>query len=73
MMLVSNLRTEIDQNTFEPSVIVDVKISAMVLYEINLYNEEIRNDLLMVMGKELIEQIQELRLRKLQHDEQRNC
>lgn len=60
-MLVSNLRTEIDQETFEPSVTVDVKISAMVLYEINLYAEDIRNDLLMVMGKELIEQIQRLR------------
>ena len=60
-MLVSNLRTVIDQETFEPSVTVDVKISAMVLYEINLYSEEIRNDLLMVMGKELVEQIQKLR------------
>jgi hypothetical protein len=46
-----------DQTTFEPSVVVDVEISRMTLYELNLLNEDIRKDILYTIGLELFEQI----------------
>ena len=70
-MIVSNLRDVIDKETYEPAVVVDVEIDRMTLYEIDFLKEDIRNDILMTFGKELIEQIKELQM--VRHNEQRNC
>ena len=70
-MIVSNLRDVIDKETYEPAVVVDVKIDIMTLYELDFLKEDIRNDILMTFGKELIEQIKELQM--VRHNEQRNC
>jgi hypothetical protein len=70
-MIVSNLRYETDPTTFEQNAVVDVEIDRMTLYEIDFLKEDIRNDILMTFGKELIEQIKELQM--VRHNEQRNC
>ena len=46
-MKVSNLRKIIDPTTFEPSVVVDVEIPRMTLYELTLMKEYI------VTGKQI--------------------
>ena len=60
-MKVSNLRYEIDQTTFEQYNTVDVSVDFTTLYELRLYNEEIQNELYMMLGKELVARIRELR------------
>lgn len=62
-MIISNLRLVTDEITFEPNAIVDVNIPLMTLYEITLLNEEIRNEILLAIGKELVEQINDMRKR----------
>lgn len=56
-MKVSNLRHVMDQITFEPSVVVDVEIPRMTLYELTLMKEDIRKDIIYTIGAELLEQI----------------
>ena len=56
-MKVSNLRKITDPTTFEPSVIVDVEIPRMTLYELTLMKEDIRKDIIYTIGAELLEQI----------------
>lgn len=64
-MIVTNLRLEIDQTTFDPYVAVDCKISLEVLQDLHMnYDEVQQNDLYFVLGKELIDQINELRVNK---------
>ena len=67
-MIVSNLRYEIDPTTFEQNAIVDVKISRMTLYEMNLLREDIRNDILMTLGQEFFEQVQELQIQRIKNE-----
>ena len=68
-MIVSNLRYFTDQTTFEPSVIVDVSIPLMTLYEVGLLNKEIQDDILLQVGKELFEQIDSMRKKRLEDKE----
>ena len=68
MMIVSNLRYEIDPTTFEQNAIVDVKIARMTLYEMNLLREDIRNDILMTLGQEFFEQVQELQIQRIKNE-----
>ena len=56
-MKVSNLRKITDPTTFEPSVVVDVEIPRMTLYELTLLKEDIRKDIIYTLGAELLEQI----------------
>ena len=56
-MKVSNLRNITDPTTFEPSVVVDVEIPRMTLYERTLMKEDIRKDIIYTIGAELLEQI----------------
>ena len=56
-MKVSNLRKTTDPTTFEPSVVVDVEIPRMTLYELTLMKEDIRKDIIYTIGAELLEQI----------------
>ena len=56
-MKVSNLRNITDPTTFEPSVVVDVEIPRMTLYELTLMKEDIRKDIMYTIGAELLEQI----------------
>ena len=56
-MKVSNLRKITDPTTFEPSVVVDVEIPRMTLYELTLMKEDIRRDIIYTIGAELLEQI----------------
>ena len=56
-MKVSNLRNVMDPTTFEPSVVVDVEIPRMTLYELTLMKEDIRKDIIYTLGVELLEQI----------------
>ena len=56
-MKVSNLRKVVDPTTFEPSVVVDVEIPRMTLYELTLMKEDIRKDIIYTIGAELLEQI----------------
>lgn len=56
-MKVSNLRKVVDPTTFEPSVVVDVEIPRMTLYELTLMKEDIRKDIIYTIGQELLEQI----------------
>ena len=56
-MKVSNLRNITDPTTFEPSVVVDVEIPRMTLYELTLMKEDIRKDIISTIGAELLEQI----------------
>ena len=56
-MKVSNLRKITDPTTFEPSVVVDVEIPRMTLYELTLMKEDIRKDIIYTIGAELLEQI----------------
>lgn len=56
-MKVSNLRKITDPTTFEPSVVVDVEIPRMTLYELTLMQEDIRKDIIYTIGAELLEQI----------------
>lgn len=56
-MKVSNLRNITDPTTFEPSVVVDVEIPRMTLYELTLMKEDIRKDIIYTLGAELLEQI----------------
>lgn len=56
-MKVSNLRNITDPTTFEPSVVVDVEIPRMTLYELTLMKEDIRKDIIYTIGVELLEQI----------------
>ena len=56
-MKVSNLRNVVDPTTFEPSVVVDVEIPRMTLYELTLMKEDIRKDIIYTLGVELLEQI----------------
>lgn len=56
-MKVSNLRKITDPTTFEPSVVVDVEIPRMTLYELTLMKEDIRKDIIYAIGAELLEQI----------------
>ena len=56
-MKVSNLRKITDPTTFEPSVVVDVEIPRMTLYELTLMKEDIRKDIIYTLGAELLEQI----------------
>ena len=65
-MIVSNLRYFTDQTTFEPSAIVDVSIPLMTLYEVGLLNKEIQDDILSQVGKELFEQIDSMRKKRLE-------
>lgn len=67
-MIVSNLRYEIDPTTFEQNAIVDVKIARMTLYEMNLLREDIRNDILMTLGQEFFEQVQELQIQRIKNE-----
>lgn len=60
-MIISNLRLVTDETTFGPNAIVDVKIPLMTLYEIPLINEEVRNEILLAIGKELVEKINDMR------------
>lgn len=65
-MIVSNLRYFTDQTTFESSAVVDVSIPLMTLYEVGLLNKEIQDDILLQVGKELFEQIESMRKKKLE-------
>lgn len=56
-MKVSNLRKITNPTTFEPSVVVDVEIPRMTLYELTLMREDIRKDIIYTIGAELLEQI----------------
>ena len=56
-MKVSNLRKITDPTTFEPSVVVDVEIPRMTLYELTLMKEDIRKDIIYTIGAVLLEQI----------------
>ena len=56
-MKVSNLRKITDPTTFEPSVVVDVEIPRMTLYELTLMKEDIRKDIIYTIGAELLVQI----------------
>ena len=56
-MKVSNLRNVVDPTTFEPSVVVDVEVPRMTLYELTLMKEDIRKDIIYTIGAELLEQI----------------
>lgn len=56
-MKVSNLRKITDPTTFEPSVVVDVEIPRMTLYELTLMKEDIRKDIIYTLGAELLGQI----------------
>ena len=56
-MKVSNLRNVVDPTTFEPSVVVDVEVPRMTLYELTLMKEDIRKDIIYTLGVELLEQI----------------
>ena len=56
-MKVYNLRKITDPTTFEPSVVVDVEIPRMTLYELTLMKEDIRKDIIYTLGVELLEQI----------------
>ena len=56
-MKVSNLRNITDPTTFEPSVVVDVEVPRMTLYELTLMKEDIRKDIIYTIGAELLEQI----------------
>lgn len=56
-MKVSNLRNVVDPTTFEPSVVVDVEVPRMTLYELTLMKEDIRKDIIYTLGAELLEQI----------------
>ncbi len=56
-MKVSNLRNITDPTTFEPSVVVDVEIPRMTLYELTLMKEDIRKDIIYTIGAEILEQI----------------
>ena len=56
-MKVSNLRNITDPTTFEPSVVVDVEVPRMTLYELTLMKEDIRKDIIYTLGVELLEQI----------------
>ena len=56
-MKVSNLRKITDPTTFEPSVVVDVEIPRMTLYELTLMKEDICKDIIYTIGAELLEQI----------------
>ena len=67
-MIVSNLRYETDPTTFEQNAVVDVKIDRLTLYEMNLLNEDTRNDILMTLGQSLFEQIQELQLQRMKNE-----
>ena len=53
-MKVSNLRNVMDPTTFEPSVVVDVEIPRMTLYELTLMKEDIRKDIIYTIGAELL-------------------
>lgn len=68
-MIVSNLRYFTDQTTFEPSAVVDVRIPLMTLYEMGLLNKEIQDDILLQVGKELFEQIESMRKKRLEDKE----
>jgi hypothetical protein len=68
-MIVSNLRYFTDQTTFEPSAVVDVSIPLMTLYEVDLLNKEIQDDILLQIGKELVEQIESMRKKRLEDKE----
>ena len=56
-MKVYDLRKITDPTTFEPSVVVDVEIPRMTLYELTLMKEDIRKDIIYTIGAELLEQI----------------
>ena len=56
-MKVSNLRKITDPTTFEPTVVVDVEIPRMTLYELTLMKEDIRKDIIYTLGAELLGQI----------------
>ena len=56
-MKVSIQRKITDPTTFEPSVVVDVEIPRMTLYELTLMKEDIRKDIIYTIGAELLEQI----------------
>ncbi len=53
-MKVSNLRNITDPTTFEPSVVVDVEIPRMTLYELTLMKEYIRKDIIYTIGADLL-------------------
>ena len=67
-MIISNLRLVTDEITFSPNAIVDVKIPLMTLYEIRLINEEVRNEIFLAIGKELVETINDMRKPELKNE-----
>lgn len=67
-MIISNLRLVTDEITYEPNAIVDVKIPLMTLYEIRLINEEVRNEIFLAIGKELVEKINDMRKTELKNE-----
>ena len=67
-MIISNLRLVTDEITYEPNAIVDVKIPCMTLYEIHFLNEEIRNEILLAIGKELVEKINDMRKKEYKNE-----
>lgn len=60
-MKVSNLRGVIDPDTYEPSVIVDVKVSTQHLYNIATDEQSTREAMIYLLGKTLYDSIHELR------------
>jgi hypothetical protein len=68
-VIVSNLRYFTDPTTFEPGAVVDVSIPLMTLYEVGLLRKEIQDDILLQIGKELVEQIELMRRLRIEAEE----
>ena len=60
MMRINNYRTSVDETTHEEFATVDVSIDFETLYMLtNVLNKECKEDILMALGQEIVEQIQE--------------
>ena len=68
-MIVSNLRYFTNQATFELNATVDVSIPLITLYEVSLLNKETQDDILLQVGKELFEQIESMRRKRMGDEE----
>lgn len=61
-MIITDKKVTLNQTTFIPDVSATVTISAEVLQEFRIYNEEITKDLYYIFGKRIIDEfIEELK------------
>ena len=60
-MRVSNFRYDLDLQTYEQNAVVDVSVNYQTLYDLRCMDKELRDEILLAIGKEIIDRIIEMR------------